>query len=101
MFVRDDGTRKSITNEAHRFNFHPEQHPERFASAKMLILGSLVMAPFDDPDIILSVVSKAAEKRQSVLADTKLPNFRTLGLDDLRESLPLLDYITPNEDEAK
>ena len=26
MFVNDDGTRKSITNESHRYNFHPERY---------------------------------------------------------------------------
>ena len=36
-----------------------------------------------------------------MFADTKLPNFRTLTLEDLRGALPLMDYITPNEDEAK
>ena len=36
-----------------------------------------------------------------VFADTKLPNFRFLTLADIRESLPLIDYITPNEDEAR
>ncbi|MCR5294285.1 MAG: carbohydrate kinase family protein, partial [Lachnospiraceae bacterium] len=25
MFVKDDGTRQSITNAAHRYNFHPER----------------------------------------------------------------------------
>ncbi|MBQ2669404.1 MAG: bifunctional hydroxymethylpyrimidine kinase/phosphomethylpyrimidine kinase, partial [Clostridia bacterium] len=38
---------------------------------------------------------------QIVIADTKLPNFRFLTLEDVRDSLPLIDYITPNEDEAR
>ena len=38
---------------------------------------------------------------QLVFADTKMPNFRFLTLDDLGDSLPLIDYITPNEDEAR
>ncbi|MBO6016637.1 MAG: bifunctional hydroxymethylpyrimidine kinase/phosphomethylpyrimidine kinase, partial [Oscillospiraceae bacterium] len=38
---------------------------------------------------------------QITVADTKLPNFRFLNLEDLRDSLPLIDYITPNEDEAR
>ena len=36
-----------------------------------------------------------------VIADTKLPNFRALTLADIADSLPLLDFITPNEDEAR
>ena len=101
MFVRDDGTRKSVTNNAHRYNFHPEKTPERFTDAKILVLGSLFRAPFDDPDIIRSVLSSAVKAGQTVIADTKLPNSRFLALDDIRDALPLIDYITPNEDEAK
>lgn len=101
MFVNEDGTRKSITNQAHRYNFHPEAHLELFTNAKAIILGSLFRAPFDDPGIILSVLRAAKEAGVLVVADTKLPNFRVLSLEDLRESLPYVDYITPNEDEAK
>ena len=36
-----------------------------------------------------------------VVADTKLPNFRVLSLEDIKEALPYVDYLTPNEDEAK
>ncbi|MBO4749744.1 MAG: carbohydrate kinase family protein [Lachnospiraceae bacterium] len=101
MFVKDDGTRKSITNQSHRYNFHPERYLERFTGAKAIILGSLFRAPFDDPQIILTVLQAAKEAGLLVVADTKLPNFRVLSLDDLKEALPYVDYITPNEDEAK
>lgn len=101
MFVKGDGTRRSITNFAHRYNFHPERYPDRFTGARALILGSLFRAPFDDPEIIFSVVSAAKASKLIVLADTKLPNFRFLKLADISDSLPLIDYITPNEDEAK
>ena len=101
MFVNADGTRKSITNEAHRYNFHPEQYSARLSGARALILGSLFRAPFDDPDIIHSVLAAAKAAGQIVFADTKLPNFRFLTLDDIGGSLPLIDYITPNEDEAR
>ncbi len=101
MFVHGDGTRKSITNSAHRHNFHPEEYADRFTDAQALILGSLFRAPFDDPEIIHTVLTSAKAAGQTVFADTKLPNFRFLGLDDLKDSLPLVDYITPNEDEAR
>ena len=101
MFVREDGTRKSITNSAHRYNFHPEQYAAQFTDAKALILGSLFRAPFDDPEIIHSFLSSAKAAGQTVFADTKLPNFRFLKLEDLRDSLPLIDTLTPNEDEAQ
>ena len=101
MFVNDDGTRKSITNTAHRHNFHPENYLERFSGARAIILGSLFRAPFDDPEIILSVLKTAKANGTLVVADTKLPNFRVLSLEDIKEALPYVDYLTPNEDEAK
>ncbi len=101
MFVKEDGTRKSITNGAHRYNFRPDRYPDLFTDARALILGSLFRAPFDDPEIIHSVLNMAVEAGQTIFADTKIPNFRFLKLSDLRDSLPLINYITPNEDEAK
>ena len=101
MFVREDGTRKSVTNHAHSLNFHPEQYASRFTDAKAVILGSLFRAPFDDPEIIRAVLTAAKAAGQFTVADTKLPNFRFLKLEDVRESLPLVDCITPNEDEAR
>lgn len=101
MFVNADGTRKSITNGAHRYNFHPERDTARFTDARAIILGSLFRAPFDDPEIIAAVLQAAKGAGQLIFADTKLPNFRFLKLDDLHGSLPLVDFITPNEDEAR
>ncbi len=101
MFVQEDGTRKSITNGAHRANFHPERYVSALEDTRAVILGSLFRAPFDDPEIIHAVVSAAGRAGVLVSADTKLPNFRKLSLEDLRDSLPLIDYITPNEDEAR
>ena len=101
MFVRDDGTRKSITNDSHRYNFHPENSIPFLQNARAVILGSLFRAPFDDPRIIFDVISQVAGAGVKVFADTKLPNFRVLTLEDIREALPYVDFITPNEDEAK
>lgn len=101
MFVSEDGTRKSITNLAHRYNFHPEQYVSCLSGTRAIVLGSLFRAPFDDPAIIFSVLRAAREAGVTVFADTKLPNFNVLGLDDLKDALPLIDYITPNEDEAR
>ena len=101
MFVNDDGSRKSITNEAHRYNFHPEKYPEAFTCSEMMILGSLFRAPFNDPAIIRKVCEEAVKAHTLIFADTKLPNFVKLTLDDIADSLPMVDFITPNEDEAK
>ena len=101
IFVAEDGNRKSITNNAHRYNFHPEQYAEVFTDARAIVVGSLFRAPFNDPDVIKAVISEAHSKGVTVFADTKLPNFRKLTLDDISDSLKMIDYITPNEDEAK
>ena len=101
MFVNEDGTRKSITNSAHRYNFHPEKYISCLAHARAVILGSLFRAPFDDPEVIHAVLSAAKKQGVLTVADTKLPNFNFLKLEDIADSLPLIDYITPNEDEAK
>ena len=82
IFVAEDGNRKSITNNAHSYNFHPERYPKVFTDTK-------------------AVVSEAHAKGIPVFADTKIPNFRKLTLDDIADSLPMIDYITPNEDEAR
>ena len=42
MFVNDDGTRKSITNQAHRYNFHPEEHLKILSKTRAIILGSIL-----------------------------------------------------------
>lgn len=101
LLVREDGTRRSITNLAHRVNFHPEQDLSVLDGAKVLMLGSLFRPPFDDPEVIRAVTEAAAEKGVRIFADTKLPSFRVLTLKDVRDSLRLMDMITPNEDEAR
>lgn len=101
LLVNRDGTRKSITNAAHRYNFHPERYPAALADCRAVTLGSLFRAPFDEPEVVRAVVTAAKARGSLVFADTKLPNFRALTLDDLRESLPHIDCIFPNEDEAR
>ena len=101
MFVNDDGSRRSITNTAHRYSFHPEQYIQSLTGAKAVVLGSLFRAPFDDPEVIRAVAEIACSNGMIVFADTKLPNFRKLSLDDIKDALPMIDYITPNEDEGR
>ena len=101
MFVNDDGSRKSVTNRSHSYNFHPEQYSGCLREARAVILGSLFRAPFDDPAVIHAVLRAAKASEVIVFADTKLPIFRFLSLDDIADSLPMIDFITPNEDEAK
>ena len=100
MFVRPDGSRRSITVDSRKLDFHPERDPSFLHGAGALLLGSLFRAPFDDPAAILSLLRAAKAGGVPVYADTKLPNFRALTLNDLAEALPLIDCITPNEAEA-
>lgn len=101
MLVAEDGNRKSITNTAHRYSFHPEQYTDSFAKAKAVVYGSLFRAPFDDPKVIRTITETARRNGSIVFADTKLPNFVKLSLDDIEDALPMIDYITPNEDEGR
>ena len=101
MLVRKDSSRRSVTNPAHMYNFHPEKADITEYASKVITMGSLFRAPFDDPEVINSVLTLARQNDLITVADTKLPNFRVLQLKDISDSLPLIDYITPNEDEAR
>ena len=101
MFVNDDGTRRSVTNQAHRYSWHPEQYRDTLGNAGIISIGSLFRAPFDDPDVIRETVTLAHRAGALVLADTKLPNFRRLSLTEIGDVLSMIDYIFPNEDEAR
>ncbi|MCR4676749.1 MAG: carbohydrate kinase family protein [Sphaerochaetaceae bacterium] len=101
MFVNEDGSRKSITNTSHTYNFKPEERLDSLEGTKAIILGSLFRAPFDSISSIKAVVTYAQERGIKVFADTKLPNFRFLSLEDIKSTLPYMDWITPNEDEAR
>ncbi|MCR5760490.1 MAG: carbohydrate kinase family protein [Sphaerochaetaceae bacterium] len=101
MFVNDDGSRKSVTNRSHAFNFRPEEHTDKIKYARAVILGSLFRAPFDNLTSVKEVVECAHRNNTLIVADTKLPNFNFMGLEDVKEVLPLIDFITPNEDEGR
>ena len=100
MFVNADGSRKSCMNFAHRYNFHPEKYLSVLEQAGAVSIGSLFRPPFNDPEIIYAVLSRAKELGLTTYVDTKLPNYNVLSLEDIKDSLPLVDYIFPNEDEA-
>ena len=51
--------------------------------------------------MIRAITTEAYAKGITVFADTKLPNFTKINLNDIADSLPMIDYITPNEDEAR
>jgi len=100
LFVGEDGSRKSITGDGHRYNFHPEKYIQTLNNTKTIVLGSLFRSPFDDVDVIYQVLSEAKRLGITTYVDTKLPNNNILSLDDIKKCLPLIDYIFPNYDEA-
>lgn len=101
LLVRTDGSRQSITNGAHRQNFHPERRLDGLAGARVVCLGSLFRAPFDDYQALRGVLEAARTEGSVIFADTKLPSYGSPSLDDLSDLLPWIDYIFPNEDEAR
>lgn len=70
-------------------------------SVKVVSLASLFRAPLDQKDTIIQLIKTAKQAGAIVCADTKIPTFRKLTLSDLKEVLPLIDYIFPNEKEAE
>lgn len=101
IFLNPDGTRRSITNNAHRYNFQPERFPDAIRSAEAVSICSLFRAPFDRAETVNEVIRTAKEGGAVIYADTKLPNFGRLRPEDITESLAMTDYIFPNEAEAK
>ncbi len=67
---------------------------------RILSLASLFRAPLDDPEVIMHLVTEARQQGMMVCADTKLPTFRRLGLQDIAAVLPMIDFLFPNEEEA-
>ena len=99
LTINPDGSRSSINARA---TLLPGYSPVSadISGAKVISLASLFRAPLADPEIIHELVLKAKKNGSVVCADTKLPTFRELSLDELRDTLPLIDYIFPNEKEA-
>lgn len=99
MFVKKDGSRSSVSSAAAMLpGYIPDPH--LLTEAKIVSFASLFRAPLDQPHIIAELVQAAHNAGAIVCADTKLPTWRKLGLDDLTEVLPMIDYIFPNEEEA-
>ena len=100
MFVAEDGSRRSITTNAHRLNSHPERDLSFLKHTKTLAVGSLFRAPFNERGVIEPILKEAKAQGVTVFADTKIPNGPTILPADMADLCPLIDYIFPNEDEA-
>lgn len=99
LMVGEDGSRVSVNSPATKLEgFRID--PSVVEGAKLVSLGSLFRAPLDDKDVIMELVKAAKEQGSVICADTKLPTFRNVGLQDIAEILPYIDFIFPNENEA-
>ena len=99
IFVERDGSRSSINAHAVKLpGFRPSA--DLIKGAGVVSLCSLFRAPLMDPGL-LKELAVAAKAQGSVLcADTKLPLFHDLRLEEYAEVLSLIDYMFPNEREA-
>ncbi|MGC4018140.1 MAG: carbohydrate kinase family protein [Muricomes sp.] len=100
LFVNPDGGRKSVNSPAYNVKFF-KPDTSLLKGIKVVSLASLFRAPFTHPDTILSICRAAKSAGALVTADTKLAHYGELSLEDIKESLPYIDYIFPNETEAK
>ena len=100
LFVNAAGNRRSVTTPAHRIAFFTPS-PDSLPGASLVSLASLFRAPLDKPSVIHRVCRAAKAAGALVAADVKLSNTPRLTLEDVRESLPYIDYLFPNETEAE
>ena len=104
MFVKQDGSRSSVTSAASLLpGYVPDAGYVRRCvenGARIVSFASLFRAPLDQPEIVCGLVRAAHESGAVVCADTKIPTFRKMSLEELEPALPMIDYIFPNETEA-
>ena len=108
LLVKPDGSRSSVNSEATLLpGFLPGEAdlrklcPEGADFPEILSFASLFRAPFTDPDRIKDLVLSAEKLGMRIYADTKLPTFRKITLHDIKDVLPHLSCMFPNEREAE
>lgn len=99
LMVERDGSRQSINSRTTMLTGY-EPDGEAFQGVKIVSFASLFRAPLDQKDVIIRLVRQAKEAGAIICADTKLPTYREISLEDIKEVLPLIDYFFPNENEA-
>ena len=99
ILINPGKERQSVTSAAATLkSYRPSL--DNISGYKVLSLASMFRAPLDDTDRILSLVRGAKAQGVIVCADTKMPTFKDFCLEDVKEILPYIDYIFPNENEA-
>lgn len=99
LLVNEDGSRVSFNDAS---SLLEDYIPPVLScdGTRIVSLASLFRAPLDRRDTLLRLVKTAKENGCLVCADTKLPTFRNIGLSDIADILPMIDYIFPNDAEA-
>lgn len=99
LMVEKDGSRQSVNSQATMLTgYTPDSDVVR--DAKIVSFASLFRAPIDQKDVILRLMKAAKEEGAIICADTKMPTFRELVMEEIQEFLPYIDYMFPNENEA-
>ena len=99
LMVQEDGSRYSINSQATLLEGYIPS-VKALENARIVSFASLFRAPLDRAETVRELIKAASAQGSIVCADTKLPTFRKMSLDDLKDVLPLVDYIFPNEKEA-
>lgn len=99
LMVDDDGGRISYNSPATLLEgYIPDSSVLK--DAKVVSLASIFRAPFDTKESIINMVTSAKKEGAIVCVDTKIPTYREITINDIKEILPYIDYIFPNENEA-
>lgn len=99
LTVNAGGGRKSRVSQVHRLAGFVPRFPAGL-KPDWAVLGSLFRPPFLDAEAAAGFARAAKAAGAKLLADTKLPKGTQPRLEDYRNTLALLDVITPNEEEA-
>ena len=104
MFVKQDGSRSSVTSASSMLQgYVPSADHVRecvCGGTRIVSFASLFRAPLDQAPVVIELIRAAHESGAIVCADTKIPTFRTMNLEELAPVLPMVDYIFPNDTEA-
>ena len=93
LVVHQDGGRHSINSRATMLEgYLPDPQMAHMRDAKIVSFASLFRAPLDQADEVRRLMLAAKEAGALISADTKLPTFREIRLEELSDVWPLVDH---------
>ncbi|MBQ9562581.1 MAG: carbohydrate kinase family protein [Lachnospiraceae bacterium] len=99
LIVDQKGERRSVNTPAHLVPFFTPDETI-FEGAKVVTIASLFRAPFHKVENIVRLAKAVKAAGAVLIADFKIANCDQLTLEDIKEALPYIDYVFPNETEA-